>query len=284
MTVDVVTVAVEFLTRRYEIDADAAHDLLTRYATDDQLPVADVACRLINEHSAPASDGDIHVRLAESIRDAHGRRARSSGRLLDELAVAGLEFVSGAQYAGITAADARSRADTASAVGRFPPLLDAIQRRHREGPYLDAVRDRDTVRVDDLTTDTRWPNFQREALAQTPIRSALTYPLVADHQLLGALTFYAEQPHSFDADAQRLGFVYATHAALAWNAVRREVQLREALASRDIIGQAKGMLMERHQISGDEAFSLLRRLSQQSNTRVAEIARRLVDAAPPNRQ
>ncbi|WP_197518877.1 GAF and ANTAR domain-containing protein [Mycobacterium sp. ACS1612] len=258
-----------------EIDAAAAHD---------QLPVSDVASRLINEHSAPASDADIHVRLAESIRDAHARHARSSGRLLDELAVGGLEFVSGAQYAGITVADGRGGADAANTVGRYPGLLDAIQRRYQEGPYLDAVRDRDTIRVDDLTTDTRWPNFQREALAQTPIRSALTYPLVVERQLLGALTFYAEQPHSLDADAERVGLVYAAHAALAWNAVRRESQLREALASRDIIGQAKGMLMERHQISADEAFSLLRRLSQQSNTRVAEIARRFVDAAPPNRQ
>jgi GAF domain-containing protein len=251
---------------------------------DDRLPVSDVACRLVNEHSPQACGGDIHVRLAESIRDICSRRADSVGTMLDELSVTAIQYMSGAQYAGITVADDRTRIDTPRAVARYPRLLEVIQRRHQEGPCLDALRDRHPVRIDDLTSDTRWPDFQREALPQTPVRSMLTYPLVADQQILGALTFYAEQPHAFDRDGERLGLVYATHAALAWNALRREMQLGEALASRDIIGQAKGMLMERHQISSDEAFTLLRKLSQQSNTRVAEIARRLVDAAPPNRQ
>lgn len=85
---------------------------------------------------------------------------------------------------------------------------------------------------------------------------------------MGALNLYAEHPDAFDTESEDLGFVYATHAALAWNTLRRTVQFRDALASRDIIGQAKGMLMERYRLSADEAFDRLRQLSQHSNTRL----------------
>ena len=97
-------------------------------------------------------------------------------------------------------------------------------------------------------------------------------------------SFYAERPHAFDAASEDLGFVYVTHAALAWNALRRATSSSaSALASRDIIGQAKGMIMERFQIDAVEAFDLLRQLSQQSNIPVAGISRRLVEADHPDR-
>src|SRR5689334_2667147 len=218
MTVDMVTVAVEFLTRRYEMDADAAHDLLARFAARDRLPVTDVACRLINEHSAPDSDGevragirpalssttgcsahDVYVRMADSIREVRSRGATSIGKMLGDLATIAVQTVSGAQYAGITATDGRSRMETGSTVGGCSELLDAIQRRYQEGPCVDALRDRNTVRVDDLTTDNRWPDYQREALAHTAVRSTLSYPLVVDQHVLGALSLYADQPDAFDA-------------------------------------------------------------------------------------
>ena len=218
---------------------------------------------------------DIHVRLAALIRDVQDRPPTEIARALDELTVTAVQYVPAAQYAGITVTDRRGHIDTPSAIGRYPGLLDAIQERHHEGPCLQAVRQHHTVRVDDLNTDTRWPKYQRDALAQTPIRSVLSCALSANHHALGALNFYAEHPHAFDIESECLGFVYATHAALAWNALRRDLQFRDALASRDIIGQAKGMLMERHQINAEEAFNRLRQLSQNSNTPVAELSRKI---------
>ena len=218
---------------------------------------------------------DIHVRLAAVIRDVQDRPPTEIARALDELTVTAVQYVPGAQYAGITVTDGRGHIDTPSAIGRYPGLLDVIQERHREGPFLQAVRHHHSVRVDDLNTETRWPKYQRDALAQTPIRSVLSCTLSANHHALGALTFYAEHPHAFDIESECLGFVYATHAALAWNALRRDLQFRDGLASRDIIGQAKGMLMERHQINAEEAFNRLRQLSQNSNTPVAELSRKI---------
>ena len=112
-------------------------------------------------------------------------------------------------------------------------------------------------------------------LAETPIRAVLSFALSANHHTLGALNFYAEHSHAFDGEAERLGFVYATHAALAWNALRRDHQFSDALASRDIIGQAKGMLMERHQINAEEAFDRLRQRSQRYNIPVVELSRKI---------
>ncbi len=294
MTDDVITRTTELLMRRDHIDADAAQALVMQLSTREQ-PMTDVARALIAKFSAhttadpsgadasprpgPTVDRlsrhDIHVRLAALIRDVQDRPPTEIARALDELTVTAVQYVPGAQYAGITVTDGHGHIDTPSAIGRYPGLLDVIGERHREGPCLQAVRQHHTVRVDDLNTETRWPKYQRDALAQTPIRSVLSCALSANHHTLGALTFYAEHPHAFDIESECLGFVYATHAALAWNALRRDLQFRDGLASRDIIGQAKGMLMERHQINAEEAFNRLRQLSQNSNTPVAELSRKI---------
>jgi hypothetical protein len=293
---DVITQATELVMRQYNIDADAALALVTQLSTHQQQPMTDVARALVARFSAPTtadtsragagprlgptgdrlSPHDIHVRLAALIRDVQDRPPTEIATALDELTVTAVEYVPGAQYAGITVVDGRrGHIDTPSAVGRYPELLDVIQERHQEGPCLQAVRQHHTVRVDDLDTDTRWPKYQHDALAETPIRAVLSYALSAKHHALGALNFYAEHSHAFDGESERLGFVYATHAALAWNALRRDLQFSDALASRDVIGQAKGMLMERHQINAEEAFDRLRQLSQKYNIPVAELSRKI---------
>lgn len=120
------------------------------------------------------------------------------------------------------------------------------------------------IKIDDAAAgDDRWPEFCRDAVSETPIRSSLSFQLYADNHTMGALNFYAEQRHSFDDDAIELGLMAATHVAVAWNMVRRDLQFRSALESRDI-GQAKGMIMERFKIDAVQAFELLKRLSQNS--------------------
>jgi AmiR/NasT family two-component response regulator len=91
-----------------------------------------------------------------------------------------------------------------------------------------------------------------------------------------ALNFYAEPVNAFTDGSVNLGLIFATHTALVWNMMRRDQQFRSALVSRDIIGQAKGMLMERLDIEAAEAFELLKRVSQESNTPIAQIAQRVI--------
>jgi transcriptional regulator with GAF, ATPase, and Fis domain len=203
--------------------------------------------------------------------------------LLSELTQSAVKAVPGARYAGITVADRDGDVYTAaSSSSRYPALLDKIQQTHREGPCLSAAWQQHMIRIDDLTRDQRWRAFSRDTVEQTPIRSIMSFQLFTDQKKMGALNFYAEQPAVFDEDAVEAGLILATHTALAWKLVRREEQFRSALASRDIIGQAKGMLMERFKIDAVQAFELLKRLSQNSNTPVATVARQLVESEHPS--
>jgi AmiR/NasT family two-component response regulator len=101
---------------------------------------------------------------------------------------------------------------------------------------------------------------------------------------MAALNFYAEQPRAFDHGAIEIGLIFAAHTAIAWNMLKRDDQFRSALESRDIIGQAKGMLMERFHIDAVHAFELLKRLSQESNLQLVEVARQLVYAERPDNE
>lgn len=198
--------------------------------------------------------------------------------VLGELTASAVSCLPGAQYAGITVASRDGKVRTASATGDYPVLLDEIQQRHGAGPSLSAAWEQHVIRINDVAAEHRWPSYCRDALEETPIRSIMSFQLFADRQATGALNFYAEQPNAFDDDAAELGLILATHTALAWNMLRRNEQFRSALASRDIIGQAKGMIMERFKIDAVQAFELLKRLSQGSNTPLVAVARQLVEA------
>lgn len=186
--------------------------------------------------------------------------------------------VPGAQFAGLTLVDEAGTISTLAATDACAVLLDDIQRKHGEGPCLSAAWTHDVLRIDDLEADVRWPLYQRSALERTPVRSILSVRLHNDSTSLAALNLYAQSAGVFDDESLEHAMVFAAHTTVAWNVMRRQQQFRNALASRDIIGQAKGVLMERFAIDAVQAFELLRRLSQESNTRLADIAERLLAA------
>jgi transcriptional regulator with GAF, ATPase, and Fis domain len=166
-----------------------------------------------------------------------------------------------------------------AASGGFPHLIDEIQAQALEGPAFDAIEQRQTIRVDDLAADTRWPRFTQRVLSQTPVRSMLCYRIHTELHDYGVLSLHAHKPHGFDADAAELGRLLATHAAVTLHNVHRGRQFRSALGSRDIIGQAKGMLMERYDVGAGAAFSLLTKLSQESGKPVVVVAKEVVEAS-----
>jgi ANTAR domain/GAF domain len=222
-----------------------------------------------------ANDCRIHQRIADLAREMHDRPAGEVDAVVGKLTAHAARDIPGADYAGISVVTGRRNVETKTSTHEYPRILDDIQQRHLQGPCLVALWEHQTVRVDDLERDTRWPAYQREAVAATPIRSVLSFQLFTTHQSMGVLNLYGEQPHAFTAEAEDIGLVFATHTALAWDTVRREDQFRSALASRDIIGQAKGMIMERFGTDAVEAFELLKRLSQEANTPLADIAHKL---------
>jgi hypothetical protein len=202
--------------------------------------------------------------------------------VLSEVVAGAVRSVPHARHAGITLAR-EGAVGTAAATGPYPVLLDEVQQRHAEGPCLSAAWHQHVIRIDNMALETRWPAYTVEALERTPIRSVASFQLFTERPRIGALNLYAEHPDAFDDESVELGLIYATYTTLAWNLVRRESQFRSALASRDIIGQAKGMIMERFAIDAAQAFEMLTRLSQTGNLPLAELARKLVHAERPDR-
>lgn len=94
---------------------------------------------------------------------------------------------------------------------------------------------------------------------------------------IGALDLYADAPNSFHDKDRAAAALFAAHAAVAFAAARERIQFQEALASRDVIGQAKGILMTQSHITADEAFDMLRRASQRLNRKLVSIAQDIVD-------
>jgi transcriptional regulator with GAF, ATPase, and Fis domain len=218
-----------------------------------------------------------HRRIAQVVQDLYGRPDADSDTVIAELAEHAAVEIPGSQYAGVTVTRNGKHIDTPATTHKWPLLLDEIQQRHREGPCLTAAWEEKTVHLANMETDERFPLYARDALAETPIRSVMAFQLWIAGETMGALNVYAETANAFSEETRAIGLVFAAHSSVAWNAARRDEQFKKALSSRDVIGQAKGMLMERYGVNAIQAFELLRKLSQDSNTPLISIATDLVE-------
>jgi GAF domain-containing protein len=162
--------------------------------------------------------------------------------------------------------------------------FDELQYEEQEGPCLDAYRTGNTFRIRDLGDDPRWPSYVPRAV-ERGARSMLSVPMSAQGQVVGALNLYAREPDAFDSEAAALGAIVAAHAGLASQVAasffgHRELaeQMRDAMHSRAVIEQAKGILMVTRKIDADQAFTDLVSLSQHSHRKLREVAQALVDS------
>jgi GAF domain-containing protein len=160
--------------------------------------------------------------------------------------------------------------------------IDKLQFETGEGPCLDAIAQETIVYAEDLPEDPRWPKLGPLA-AEAGMHSVLSLKLGWDDSL-GSLNLYAKTPAAYGEGELTRGNIFATHAALALEAQtildREQTRLQKlhtALISRDIIGQAKGVLMYRDLITADRAFHDLRMASQRLNIKLRDIAQRVVD-------
>jgi GAF domain-containing protein len=197
---------------------------------------------------------------------------------LVELAVATIE---GCDFAGLYLIDGDI---VTTPVHTHPAVkvIDALHRQTGEGPCLDAVAHRLIFYADDLGKDLRWLHFAPLA-ANAGIRSLLALPLSSDSQL-GALNLFSRYPAAFGVGGRAKASILVTLASLALSAAhshedeeRRAAHLHAALRSRETIGSAIGILMEREKISSDAAFTILGRASQHLHIKLREVARDLID-------
>lgn len=178
-------------------------------------------------------------------------------------------------YASISVTTREGTIDTPASSDQRASHADRLQYELGEGPCLEAIWEHETVQIDDLRVDRRYPQWCRRVGADTGIHSTLSFRLATRQDMLGALSLYSPRTNGFDDDDCAEGIAFA-QAAVALQAARTEEQLRSAIAIRAVIGQAKGILIERYSITADRSFEVLRRVSQDTNTRLREVAERLV--------
>lgn len=189
---------------------------------------------------------------------------------LDAILHAAVTTVEGTDFAGINLMVGGQFVPQAVS-GEPPNDLDALQQRTGIGPCIDAARSQSVIRVDDLDDAKSWPEYGKLAVS-LGVRSMLCAPMRVDEPGLGSISLYSCSLAAFGQVAEQMAGLLGVHAAVALSDARRRENLSIALHNRDVIGQAKGILMERRRITADAAFDLLSRASQRRNRKLALIA------------
>jgi transcriptional regulator with GAF, ATPase, and Fis domain len=186
-----------------------------------------------------------------------------------------VDLIDGVECADVLLVAGPELFKSVAATSQLAVEVDDLQKRFREGPCVDAAVGNPVVMCNDLREDSRWPNFAEAAVA-AGVHSLMSFQLYSHNARMGAVNLFGVKPDVFTVENETVGAMLATHAAVALIADDQRLQFQSALASRDIIGQAKGMIMERFDVDAVRAFELLRSLSQNSNTRLAAVAEELV--------
>jgi GAF domain-containing protein len=195
-----------------------------------------------------------------------------------------VDAVPPAEFVGITLM-VEGRARTAVFTDEKAPEIDQAQYDSGDGPCLEAFRSRTITEVPSTVEPGPWEPFRRAA-ADHGILSTLSFPLVVDKTATGAMNLYARTERAFDDDHRRAGELFATQAAVVlanaqayWDARNLGARLGEAMKSRSIIEQAKGILMAAERCDEDTAFARLVERSQRENVKLRDVAARMVDEA-----
>ncbi|WP_223982745.1 GAF and ANTAR domain-containing protein [Arthrobacter sp. NicSoilB8] len=235
--------------------------------------------------TAGAGNGRVSAELATQLSDLARelQQEHDVHAVLSGIVHAALDLIPGTAQASISLVTGRKKVDSEVASGDLPRRVDALQNSTGQGPCLDAAYQERVVRVPDLSREGRWPAFSRGAV-ELGARSMLSIQLFVEGDRLGALNLYGKGPNAFNDESEQVGLLVAAHAAVAFADSQKISQLSEALVSRQLIGQAEGILMERYKITAEQAFLLLSRVSSKSNIKLRDIAEHLArsgEIVPP---
>lgn len=203
---------------------------------------------------------------------AHGDMSTTLATIV-HLAV---EHLVACEFAGISFVEGK-KITSPVASNEVPRILDGIQSETGEGPCIDAIREHAFFQTDDLRVEERWPQFSRRGHQETGVLSIISLRLFVEKDTFGSLNLYATTEAAFDETDVALATVFAVNAAVAIESVRREETLEMKARSRDVIGQAKGILMARSGVDEERAFEMLKLASQRMNLKLRDIARNIAD-------
>ncbi|MGW4317734.1 GAF and ANTAR domain-containing protein [Streptomyces sp. NPDC004684] len=201
---------------------------------------------------------------------------------LEEIVSAAVELIDGCEAAGILAVR-KGRAVSLAVSGDMVEESDRLQGELGEGPCFDAARrvDGDRMfRISDMTKpQPAWPRYA-PAARDLGIGSMMGFLLYTEDEDFGALDCYSTRPGAFTPEDETAGWLLASHAAVAVASARTVDQLEHALETRHAIGEAMGILRERHRLSEEDAFAVLRRISQHHNVKLRDVAQNIREKRP----
>ncbi|WP_030669127.1 GAF and ANTAR domain-containing protein [Streptomyces sp. NRRL B-1347] len=207
--------------------------------------------------------------LAQASVDATLRRVTASAT----------ELVEGCDAAGVLVLHGRG-VQTLAATDQLVVDSDQLQERVREGPCFDAARSSlgaRVFRIADLSREQpRWPAYAPRA-HRLGVGSMMGFLLFTEDAELGALNLYSRRVGAFTEASELAGWLFASHAAVAFSSARTHAQMEQAVATRHLIGEAMGILMGSHRLTEDQAFAVLRRYSQENNVKLRDVARRVCE-------
>lgn len=181
-----------------------------------------------------------------------------------------------ADYGSITLIRRGGRLETVGATDPIAEQVDALQYELDEGICRDASWHRETLASEDLASDRRWPHWGPKVVG-LGIASILAAELTgAGDRRIGAINLYWTRPRRFTADDVAFANIFARHAAVALATSYQVASLNVALDGRKLIGQAQGILMERHGLDEARAFEVLKRYSQDHNIKLRNVAEHLI--------
>jgi len=219
------------------------------------------------------SDPRIREAMARVAAAMNGSPASLDETLLT-LTRGAADAVPGADHASISLRRPDGTLETIAATDPLIDHLDARQYELQEGPCYAAVTADPLTISNDLACDPRWPSYGPIA-AEAGVNAQMAVVVAGNGAGRTSLNLYAA--HQFGRDCVELAELFASHAAVALDVVHTVGSLSRAVATRQVIGQATGVVMERYQIDSERAFAFLTRTSQQTNVKLRDVAAQIVD-------
>lgn len=205
---------------------------------------------------------------------------------MQRLADLAVHAVEGADRCSVTLVRAGREVKNVAATTDRARRIDELQAETGEGPCLSSIEDHKTFHIADMAREERWPQFTTRALEEAGARSMLSFVLRLSEDATGAMNMISSEVDAFTSDDLDTGTLFAAQAAVAMGDAlghqrdQEEIaQLKVGMETRQMIGQAVGILMSSRQVGADEAYEILKKASQNSNIKLREIASRVVDKA-----
>jgi hypothetical protein len=187
--------------------------------------------------------------------------------------------VPGCDRACITTISAGEQPVLEATTDEIAALVDGMEWEVGEGPCVDAILTQRFEWDPDITRHPTWPKLADRILAETPVRGMIGYRIVVNDRKVGALNMFSDAAGAFTQEDADMGAILVSFASVALTAAgQREeaASLRKGMLSNREIGKAVGMLMVTHDLSDEDAFQRLRQASNRLNTRLADVAQRVV--------